>query len=100
MQHGLFRHSSFVLIVSTNDALHQVVPHHVAFVEIHEGQTFYVFQNISSFEKTAAPRIGQINLRNVAGNDGFGIETQTGDKHFHLFRGRVLCLVQNYERII
>src|SRR5947209_16480737 len=58
------------------------------YTTLFRSQTFYVFQNISSFEKTAAPRIGQINLRNVAGNDGFGIETQTGDKHFHLFRGR------------
>jgi len=56
-QHSLFRHPSFVLIVSTNDALNQVMPHHIAFVEVHEGETFYVLQDIRSFEETPDPRV-------------------------------------------
>ena len=73
------------------------MPHYIAFIEVYERQTFYVLQNICSFEETTAPRIWQINLGHVTGNDGFGIEAQTSDEHLHLLRGRVLCLVQNYE---
>ena len=30
----LFRHFGFVLVVSSNDPLHQMMPHHVAFIEV------------------------------------------------------------------
>src|SRR5256885_2242456 len=73
---------------------------HIAFIEVYKCQTFDVLQNIRRFEQTATPRIWQINLSDVASNNGFGVEPQTSDEHFHLLGGRVLRFVQNYERIV
>src|SRR5207244_12856635 len=67
-QHLLLCHSSFVLIVGANDALHQVMPHYVALVEVYEGQTFDFLENINRLEQSAASRVWQINLRDVAGD--------------------------------
>ena len=45
-------------------------------------------------------RFGQVNLRDVAGDDGFGIEAEPREEHFHLFAGGVLGFVQNDEGIV
>ena len=37
----------------------------------------------------------QINLRDIAGDDRFGIKSNSCQKHFHLLRGRILGLIQN-----
>ena len=34
--HLLLRHFRFVLVIGTDDALHQMVPHHVRLVEVHK----------------------------------------------------------------
>src|ERR1700730_3924634 len=73
---------------------------HVGLVEIYEGQSLDVLENISCYQQTATTRIGQINLSNVAVNDRLGVESQAGDEHLHLLRSRVLRLIQDYERII
>src|SRR5208337_3408825 len=90
----------FVLVVGANDALHQVMTHHIALVEMHEGESVYALQNLDGFDQTAAARRRQVDLRNVAGDHRFGIKSQAGDKHLHLLGGGVLRLVKNDERII
>lgn len=34
--HLFLRYSRFVLVIGTNDALYQMMPHHVAFIEVRE----------------------------------------------------------------
>ena len=86
-----------MLIVGADDALHQVVPHHVAFVKVDEREPFDVLQNVHSFQQAAAPRTGQVNLRDIARDHRLGVESEAGDEHFHLLRGRILGLVEDHE---
>ena len=59
-----------------------------------------LLQNIDRFEQAAAAGVGQIDLRDVAGDHGFRIEAEARDEHLHLFRSRVLGLVENHERVV
>jgi len=58
----------FVFIIGANNALHQVMPHHIGFVEVNEGQAFHAMQNVHRFQQPAAACVGQIDLCYVAGN--------------------------------
>ena len=86
-----------MLIVGADDSLYEVMTHHVAFVEVHKGEAVYALQNIDCFDQPAAAGGGQVDLRYVAGDDRLGIKSQAGYEHFHLLRGRVLRLVEDYE---
>ena len=45
-------------------------------------------------------RHGQIHLGHVAGDDHFGVESQSGQEHLHLLFGGVLGLVEDHERVV
>src|SRR5271165_71791 len=55
-QEHLLLGSRFMLVVGANNALHQVVAHHVGFVEAHKGESVHALQNIHGFNQAAAPR--------------------------------------------
>src|SRR5271165_2852576 len=58
----LFRQFGLVLIVSADDALHQMVTDDVAFIEVDERQSFDALQDVHGFQQAAAASIGQIDL--------------------------------------
>ena len=41
--------------------------------------------------------LGEVDLRGVAGNDGFAVRPEAGEEHLHLGAGGVLRLVQDDE---
>src|SRR5208282_2890935 len=82
------------------DSLHQMMPHHVGFVEMHESESVHALQNIDGFDQTAATRVGQVDLGDVTSDHGLGIKSQAGDEHLHLLGGGVLRLVEDDERIV
>ena len=43
---------------------------------------------------------GQVDLRDIAGDNHFRAEPEPGQEHLHLLAGGVLCLVENDERVI
>src|SRR5271165_1307925 len=92
--------AALVIVIGADDALHQVVPHDVAFIEVAKANPVNVLQDIDHFQKSAAVRIRQINLRDVAGDDGFRVEPETGHEHLHLLGSGILRLVKNDERIV
>src|SRR6266851_863854 len=96
-QHLLFGHECLVLVIGANNALHQVMSHHIGFVEVNERQAFHALQYVNRFQQTAAPRVGQIDLRDVSGNHRFGVESEAGNEHLHLFGSGVLRFVENYK---
>src|SRR5258708_15197027 len=96
-QHLLFGHECLVLVIGANNALHQVMSHHIGFVEVNERQAFHALQYVDRFQQAAAPRVGQINLRDVSGNHRFGVESEAGNEHLHLFGSGVLRFVENYK---
>src|SRR5208282_2745237 len=96
----LLRQPGFVFVVGADDSLHQVMADYVAFIKVHEGQAVYTFQNFGRFDQAAAAGGGQVDLRYVAGDHCLGTESQSGDEHLHLFRGRVLGFVEDDEGVV
>src|SRR5579862_5453775 len=84
-RHLLLGGLCFMLIVGADYPLNQVVANHIALIEVNKSKTLNVLQDVDGFEQAAAPRVGQIDLGNVAGNDSLGIEAQAGHEHLHLF---------------
>src|SRR5262249_172974 len=89
-----------MLIVGTDDSLHEMVADDISLVEVNERKALNILQDVDRFEQAAAPRIGQINLRNIASDHSFGVETQTSHEHFHLLGSCILGFVEDHERIV
>src|SRR5580704_7469530 len=89
-----------VALISFHDSLHQAVANNIAFVEIHEADAFHAAQNIHRVDQTAALAGGQVDLREIAGNNHLGIETLPREHHLHLLRRTVLGFVQNDETVV
>src|SRR5579872_7577768 len=53
-KHLLLRHLCFVFVIGANDALHKVMTHYVAFVEMNESQTLDTAKDVHGFEQAAA----------------------------------------------
>ena len=59
-----------------------------------------IFKHPKSIVKAGSGAVRQILLGHIAGDDGFGSKTDSGQEHFHLGRRCVLRLVQNHKGII
>src|SRR5262245_19573673 len=88
-----------VLIVSLDDHLHQLMADDVALVEEDERDSFDAADDALRFHKARLAARRQVDLRHVAGYYGLRPEADSRQKHLHLFRGRVLRLVENDKRI-
>src|SRR5260221_6293425 len=75
------------------------MPHYVAFVEMHECQAVDPLQNIDGFDQTAAARVGQVDLRDVAGDHGFRAESEAGNETPPFLGRSVMRFVQGHLRI-
>src|SRR4029077_12135486 len=87
-------------VVCLDNSLDQAVTHNVAFIEIDERDALDIADHFDGFDQAGAALIRQVNLRDVAGDDRFGIEAQASEKHLHLFACGVLGFVQDDERIV
>src|SRR5215475_1710877 len=88
-----------VLIVSLDDHLHQLMADDVALVEEDERDSFDAADDALRFHKARLATRRQVDLRHVAGDYGLRPEADARQKHLHLFRGRVLRLVENDKRV-
>src|SRR5215813_11585002 len=88
-----------VLIVSLDDHLHQLMADDVALVEVDERDSLDAADDALRFHKARLATRRQVDLRHVAGDYGLRPEADARQKHLHLFRGRVLRLVENDERV-
>src|SRR4051812_20728028 len=89
-----------VIVVCADDALHEYVTNYVALVEEVEGDAVDAFENLGGFDQSAATRVGQIDLGDVAGDYRLRVEAEAGDEHLHLLRSSVLRLVEDNEGVI
>src|SRR5437660_165502 len=96
----ILRGADLVVLIGTHDALHQMMTHYVALVEVYKGNAIHALEHIHDLQQAAAPGVGQIDLGDIAGDDALRVEPHAGDKHLHLFGGRVLRLVENDEGVI
>ena len=89
-----------MLLVGLDDVLHKLVPDDISFIEIDELDAVDVAKNLPYFDESGYTIRRKIDLRNVAGDHNFRVESQPSQKHFHLFRGSVLRFIENDERIV
>src|ERR1700677_1481343 len=73
---------------------------HVGTGELRDGDVVDAVQDIDcrTQARPAGPR--QVDLRNIAGDNDFGAESQPSQKHLHLFGGGVLSFVEDDERVV
>ena len=57
-------------------------------------------QHLAHVDQPRAFARRQVDLRDVAGDDGLGVEAQARQEHFHLLDRGVLRLVQNNEGVV
>src|SRR6185312_12947856 len=72
---------------------------------IHTGQFGNVdvvdaVQNVDRRTQTGSGTTRKIDLGDVAGDDDLRSESQSGEEHFHLLGGGVLCLVEDDKSVI
>src|SRR5436190_6431790 len=75
--------------VRFDNLLDELVPHDVAVVEVHERDAFDVADDLHRFHEPRRAALRQIDLRDVARDDGFGAEADAREKHLHLLGRRV-----------
>ena len=76
------------------------MPHNVLFGQVVDGDAVYILQHAHRLGKSGSLSVRQVGLRQVAGHDDLGAEPHTRQEHLDLLRRRVLCLVQDDERIV
>ena len=89
-----------MLFVRGNDALHQGMPDHVAFLKLDNRDAIHTSENASRLEQTRMFMPWQIDLRGITSNHGFGMMAEPGQKHEHLLSSRVLRFIEDNERIV
>ncbi len=65
-------------LVGADNPLHQRVAHHVAVFKVAEVDALHAVQNVDRVQQAGLARIGQIDLRDVAGDDGLGVVRPCG----------------------
>jgi len=88
------------ILVGANDALDEIVANDILFAELRATDAFDFAADLQGFDKAALFAGWQIDLGDVAGDDGFGVEAEARQEHFHLFAGGVLRFVEDDERIV
>ena len=73
---------------------------HVFLGKFGKGQAAHALQDVVRFAQAALLPLGQVDLGDVAGDDGLGADADAGQEHLHLFRRRVLRLVENDEGVV
>src|SRR5262252_1612452 len=72
----------------------------ISFAEVDKRDAFDTRKDVPRPNQPGHLSKRQVNLRNVSRNDRLAAETDSREEHFHLLRGRVLCLIENDERIV
>ena len=85
-------------LVGSDDALNERMADYVAFVEFHDGDAVNTLQRGMRFHQSGMLVRREIDLGDVAGDDGLGPVAQTGQEHEHLLGGGVLGFVQDDEK--
>ena len=74
--------------------------HHVTGGQGAEGDVLDAIENLGDLSQPAAHSTGKVDLGNVARHHHLGTESEPGEEHLHLLRGRVLSLVEDDEGVV
>src|SRR5215471_8723659 len=86
--------------IGADDSLYQRMPDDIAFVEMNERDTLDSGNHVPRFDQTGHLSERQIDLRDVARDDGLAAVADSCQEHLHLLGCRVLRFIEDDERII
>src|SRR6478672_9858740 len=86
-----------ICVVCLDDRLHEFVADHVALIEVDERDAVDLADDFHRLDQARDARAGQIDLRDIAGDDGLRPEAEARQEHLHLFGGGVLGFVEDHE---
>jgi hypothetical protein len=89
-----------MLGIRLDDALHEAVADDVLAAEAHEVYPLDALEDLPHDDQAGTLVLGQVDLRDVAGDDHLRVEAQPREDHLHLLRRRVLRLVEDDEAVI
>src|SRR3954466_2062596 len=89
-----------VFVIGLDDALHELVPHHVLSPEAQELDPLDLAQDVADHHEPGALPAVEVDLRDVAGHDHLRVEAEPREEHLHLLLARVLRLVEDDEAVV
>src|SRR5205814_2479977 len=82
------------------DPLNERVADDIVFVQVDKSNSIDVAQAVGGVGQAAARLLGQIDLRDVAGDDDLRALAHARQEHHHLRHRRVLALVEDDDRLV
>src|SRR5262249_3226885 len=92
--------SRLVALVGVDDTLHQGMAHHVLRIEIGERDAPDLVQHRLCLDQTALLAAREVDLGDIAVDDGLAAETDAREEHLHLLGRGVLRLIEYHERMV
>src|SRR5699024_454169 len=89
-----------IFVVRTDDAPNQLVADDVAGAKVGKVHVVDVIEDLAHQAQSGNLALGQVHLRDIAGDDDFGTKAQTRQKHLHLRCSGVLGFVEDDEGIV
>ena len=73
--------------------------HYVAVIKMNDGYAFHSIENFRSVSQAGTGAMREIHLAEISCHHHVGIFAKPGEKHLHLYRSGILCLVENDEGV-
>ncbi len=89
-----------MVFIRLDDAPDEGMADDVAFAELDDGYAFDVAQGIHGLDEARGFIAWEVDLGDIAGDDGLGVVTQAGQEHEHLFHGTVLGFIEDDEGVV
>ncbi|MFM1944800.1 MAG: hypothetical protein RI897_3782 [Verrucomicrobiota bacterium] len=89
-----------VVFIRLDDALDEGVPDDVTFPELDDGHAFDIAQGVHGFDEAGGFVAWEVDLGDVAGDDGLGVIAEAGEEHEHLFHGTVLGFIEDDKGVV
>ena len=86
--------------ISLDNILNEGMSDHILVREVNKFDSFDSFENALDFDQPRNLIFRKVHLGDIPCDDGLGTETQSRQKHLHLLRSCILCLVEDDEGIV
>src|SRR5436309_12861315 len=84
-----------IRFISPDNPLHKRMTNDVSLIEINERNSLNTGNDVSRFDQSRHFSNRQVDLRNVAGDDGLAAISDPCEKHLHLLGRSVLSFIEN-----
>src|SRR5450756_1880208 len=88
------------MLIGLNDLLDDLVPNHIARIQVDELDAHDPGEYVSYNHQSRIHLFREVDLCDVPRDCRTAAEPEAREEHLHLLGARVLCLVEDYERIV